>query len=113
MLTDDFLILETPRDTSIGGVHRIYRFPCGAGLSLVNAALLHSYPFAWEAAVLKDVDEACTNFYLDYTTPLTNDVVVFINDEDANDFIRKATEYFLGPHHHALTKVYKIRRKDV
>ncbi len=68
----------------LGGVQRMYKLPNGYGLSLVNAAMLHSYPFAWEAAV----------FYpkggLAYNTPLTSDVEVFYTDEQANDFIARA-----------------------
>lgn len=67
------------------GVQRLYKLPNGYGLSLVNATILHSYRFAWEAAVLTKTGNS-----LDYDTPLTNDVEVFMSDKEANDFIMKA-----------------------
>lgn len=72
------------------GVQRIYR--CGDwGLSLINSKNAHSFPFAWEAAVLAfDGDE----YEINYTTPLTSDVIVFQSDEETNAFIRRAFKYF-------------------
>lgn len=81
MLTNEHLEQERPH---LGGVQRIYKFKSGYGLSLVNSPMLHAYPFAWEAAVLgKDGD-------LSYDTPLTNDVEVFLSDDEANEFIARA-----------------------
>ena len=50
-ITDDCLLLERPH--TISGVQRLYRFRGGHGLSVVNCQMLHSYPFAWEIAVVK------------------------------------------------------------
>ena len=72
----------------IGGVQRIYKFASGWGLSLINSPMAHSYPFAWEAAVLNP------NGRLDYSTELTSDVVVFDSDEEANEFISRAYMLF-------------------
>ena len=66
----------------LGGVQRIYKIG-KYKLSLVNAPVLHSYPFAWEAAIIKDGN-------LDYSTPLTSDVEVFETETEANEFIQKA-----------------------
>jgi hypothetical protein len=90
MITDDNLLLA--RAHSIGGVQRIYRFKSGYGLSLINGPIAHSYPFAWEAAVLKNVSEDGRSDGLTYDTPLTQDVEVFMTDEEANDFIRRAAD---------------------
>lgn len=92
MLTDENLILE--RNGGISGRQRIYRFPNGHGLSLVNGYALHHYPFAWEAAVLKDVTPDGGRFEINYDTPLTDDVMVFGTDDEANEFIAKAASYF-------------------
>lgn len=81
MLTDKYLVKE--RD-HLDGIQRIYKFPSGYGLSLVNAPVLHSYSFAWEAAVLSPKND------LDYTTPLTSDVEVFNTDDETNAFIERA-----------------------
>lgn len=81
MITDDMLIDERPH---LGGVHRVYRLPNGYGLSLINSQMVHAYQFAWEAAV------RTPNGHLTYETPLTEDVEVFFNEEDANEFIARA-----------------------
>lgn len=91
-LTDEDLLFE--RAHPLGGLQRIYRFPSGYGLSVVNTPMAHWYPFAWEAAVLKGVTEKGDWELLDYSTPLTDDVVVFQTDEQANEFIARAKEYF-------------------
>lgn len=88
MLTNDHLLLER---NHMDGKQRIYRFASGMGLSLVSAPILHCYPFAWEAAVLRDVKDNGDNGGLDYSTSLTDDVLVFTGDEEANDFIRLAS----------------------
>ena len=88
-LTSEDLLLERP-NLYVGGVQRIYRFKNGYGLSLINGPLAHAYPFAWEAAVLEDVSEDGNNFELTYDSPLTDDIIVFSSDEEANAFIRRA-----------------------
>ncbi len=74
------------------GVQRIYKLENGYGLSVVNPPALHSYPFAWEVAVLKllNTDPEEIEFELTYDTPLTDDVEVFSNTPDTNEFIHKA-----------------------
>ena len=91
MLTDNYLILER-LNPGIGGVQRIYRFPSGYGLSLINSPMAHSWPFAWEAAVLRDVSEDGLSSELTYDTKLTSDVEIFSSDEEANEFIQLAAE---------------------
>jgi hypothetical protein len=89
-LTDKNLITER---SHLGGVQRLYR--AGRyGLSLVNGAMLHSYPFAWEAAVMDYGTPDGTASHLTYATPLTDDVEVFHSDEEADEFIAKAFEWF-------------------
>ena len=95
MLTSEDLLVE--RAHLGGGVQRIYRFKgTSYGLSLVNSPTLHVYPFAWEAAVLRFDDDG--DWLLDYSTPLTNDVVVFDSEQEANKFINRARET-LGDDH--------------
>lgn len=91
MLIDDHLLEEHVHPNGLGGVQRIYRFKSGYGLSAVNSPMLHGYPFAWEIAVLKGVEEdGGWDGDLCYDTPLTDGVEVFMTDEDANAFIRRA-----------------------
>ena len=73
------------------GVQRLYRWG-NRGLSVVNhpTMLLH-YPFAWQVAVLRWVDD---DYRIDYSTGLTSDVEVFYNDKEANAFIDRARTLF-------------------
>ncbi len=70
----------------MGGTQRLYKVG-NWQLSMVDAAMLHHFPFAWEGAVIYKED-------LCYTTQLTNDVEVFSTDEEANNFVLSAIEYF-------------------
>jgi hypothetical protein len=92
MITNEHLLLTRPNH--IGGVQRIYRFAGDWGLSLINGAMAHGYPFAWEAAVLKGVEEDGNFANIAYDTPLTCDVEIFYSDQEANDFIAKAAAHF-------------------
>lgn len=92
MLTEKNCLIEKPHFG--GGVQRIYRFPGGYGLSMVNSPMLHSYPFAWEAAVVTDVTDNGGFSGLTYDTPLTSDVEVFDTEDEANAFIERAAAHF-------------------
>lgn len=95
MITDDFLLVERRHpNKALGGVQRIYRFPNGNGLSLVNSSSLHPFPFAWEVAVLENVSEDGKKFTITYDTELTEDVEVFETEEDTNEFIERAIALF-------------------
>lgn len=86
-LTTEFPFNETPHPGApyIGGVQRVYTLPNGYALSCINGAQKHYYDFAWEIAVLLPDDKG-----LAYETPLTEDVEVFMTDEEANAFIERA-----------------------
>lgn len=92
-LTNDCLLLERP-NRGVGGSQRVYRFKGGHGLSVINSPMAHAYPFAWEIAVVKNVTDDGDFDGLDYSTGLTEDVEVFMNDDDANDFIARAKNHF-------------------
>jgi len=76
------------------GTQRLYRFKNNYGLSLVNSPILHAYPFAWEAAVIKFTSSESDEFVIVYDTELTDDVVVFGSDEGTNAFIERAATLF-------------------
>lgn len=92
MLTNDMLVKEKIAN---GGQQRLYKLPNGFGLSLVNAVILHSYRFAWEAAVVTKMQDDGKFTKLTYDTPLTEDTEVFFTDEEANAFIEKAKQWAL------------------
>lgn len=87
-LTDKYL--EKERLNSIGGTQRLYKFPSGYGLSLINSPRAHAYTFAWEAAVLRPDGSIA------YDTPLTEDVEVFSTVDEANEFIERAAREIGG-----------------
>ena len=76
----------------LDGVQRIYALPNSDTycVSLVNAPMLHDYPFAWEAAVLRSDGSLC------YDSPLTQDVEVFQTDDDAAAFVLLAFAWARG-----------------
>lgn len=91
MLTDDGLLLE--RSYLFGGTQRLYRWG-NYGASAINDSVLHAFPFAWEVAVLRYVDEDAAE--LVYDTPLTNDVKIFASDSDTNEFLMKIKAFAEG-----------------
>lgn len=87
-LPADGLVSNTPHPV-LSGTQLIYRWG-RYGLSVVDPPMLHSFPFAWEAAVVKFNDNVSLGFDLDYSTAVTNDVEVFETDAEASAFILKA-----------------------
>ena len=90
MLTNKNLILSR---TGFSGMQHLYRVG-NWGLSVVNGSNLHSYPFAWEAAVILFEEGGTEKFILIYDTPLTSDVEVFMSDKETNEFLKTAFEFF-------------------
>ncbi len=76
--------LEKETDHPAGGKHRIYRFPNGWGLSLINGKIMHAYPYAWEAVVLNP------DQWISYETALGDEEHVFATDDETNAFIERA-----------------------
>jgi len=90
MITDKCLT-ETRPHFCFAGEQRVYTLPNGYRLSAVNPKELHDYPFAWEFAVILP-----DSWTLTYYTPLTEDVEVFLTDDEANAFIEKAIAWAEG-----------------
>lgn len=90
-LTDEHLVKVKPHFG--GGEQRIYR-DGRYGLSLVNSPILHSFPFAWEAAVCDYGTAEGKDWHLTYDTPLTNDVEVFDTEAATASFIAVAFKWF-------------------
>ena len=62
-----------------GGIQRVYKFPNGYGASVIRHK--GSYGFTeglWELAVLDDAGDLC------YYTPITDDVIGHLTDEEVN-----------------------------
>jgi hypothetical protein len=76
------------------GTQRLYRYKNNYGLSLVNTPILHTFPFAWEAAVIRFDNDESNVFQIIYDTELTDNVEVFFTDDKANAFIERAEQLF-------------------
>lgn len=85
MITKNSLYEQT--DYFLGGVQRRYLLSNGWELSALNCSKLHDYNFAWEIALINPTGE------ISYDTPIADDVMIFHNDEDANEFINKAIRW--------------------
>jgi len=60
-----------------GGVQRVYKFSNGYGASVIRHKGSYGYSKGlWELAVLDEFGE------LDYTTPITNDVLGHLSEEE-------------------------------
>lgn len=95
-LTDDMLVKASIRNDLSGGDSRLYKLPNGFGLSAQNDKILHYYSFAWEIAVVTNMQDDGTFDTLTYDTPLTEDVEVFDTDEEANAFIARAKAWAMS-----------------
>lgn len=69
------VITRTPPQ---GGIQAIFRFENGYGASVIN----HSGSYGVELAVLRFTGEGTDDWELCYTTPITDDVIGWIQDEN-------------------------------
>jgi hypothetical protein len=92
--TDPRAILHSP---ILGGSQTIFRFENNFGASVVCYRGSYGYPELFELAVTKyePGESNPDNFTLDMSTPITSDVLGFLNDEDVTrilDEIEKLNE---------------------
>ena len=71
-----------------GGTQRLYRFENGYGASVVR----HSFSYghnsgSWELAVIKFEGSDTLKFHLDYSTPITDDVIGHLSDADVESLL--------------------------
>lgn len=81
---NEYLIADRKRNS---GIQKIYKFENGRGASVVS----HSYSYGgekglYELAVLDEYGN------LDYTTPITNDVIGWLTWEEVIELLRKIKE---------------------
>lgn len=70
-----------------GGPHLTYKFPNGRGASVVQNSFSYGHAQGlWEVAVL---DAAGS---LDYSTPITDDVIGYLDQAGVNDTLRRVAE---------------------
>jgi len=77
---------ERPHPASEGGIQKVYRFPNGYGASVVR----HSFSYGgedgfWELAVVQFTSEDILDFQLTYATPITNDVLGWLDEDEVDE----------------------------
>jgi len=70
-----------------GGYQELYRFPNGFGASVVN----HKYSYGLELAVIK-WDNQTGDFTLRYDTPITGDVLRYIDEDELYSVLERIYE---------------------
>lgn len=68
-----------------GGTQKIIRFSNGYGASIVN----HSFSYGTEMAVIQfsNSDSNINNFHICYDTPITDDVLGHLSEEDVQHYL--------------------------
>jgi hypothetical protein len=78
-------VIDGTRENDLGE-HKVYRFDNGYGASVVRGSYTYGGPYLWELAVLKWDGEECN---LCYTTPITDDVIGWLNEDAVDDLLEK------------------------
>ena len=73
-------------------VHYVFRFKNDYGASVVKGRGTYGYnEDLWELAVLS-FDNRSDEYYLDYDTPITNDVLGHLTDDEVGDLLARIKE---------------------
>jgi hypothetical protein len=72
------------------GIQYLHFFPNGYGVSIVR----HNFSYGherglWEMAVMKGTEE---KHDITYDTPVTNDVMGYLNEDEVNDYVKQVSE---------------------
>jgi len=83
-------MIERSHPAGMGGVQKLFRFPNGYGASVVQ--FQYSYggdEGLWELAVIRYSGEGDDSFSLAYDTPITNDVLGHLSEQDVDALLEK------------------------
>jgi hypothetical protein len=83
--SNDFTNL--PSNVRLGGIRYLAKFPNGYGASIVMNGLSYGgRKGLWELAVLDDREDLC------YDTPITDDVLGYLTEDDVNEILDRIEE---------------------
>lgn len=94
---DKYKIIEKKHPVG-DGIQKIYRFPNGYGASVVRFKIGDRYGSytnnekEWELAVIEFNNEDKEEFSLTYDTPITNDVIGHLTDEEVIEKLKQIKE---------------------
>ncbi len=75
------------------GVQKLYRFPNGYGASVIRTQSSYGGRSGlWELAVIKYCGDGIDAFHLTYETPITDDVVGYLTDEEVDKLLTQVEE---------------------
>lgn len=81
-------IIERPHPAKMGEVQKIYRFENGYGASVVRFSFSYGGDRGlWELAVVKFDPANQDAWHLDYTTPITSNVIGYQSDEEIAELL--------------------------
>jgi hypothetical protein len=90
--SEEHIAVERPHINIDGATQRIYRFPNNYGASViwgVDMTMLRAdSDKPYEVAIIRFVDEG-DHYYLDYSTPLADDVFGYQNEEQVRDLLKQ------------------------
>lgn len=108
----EYYIIED-RPTNYGGQQQVYKFPNGFGASVVNGAILHSFPFYVEVAVIIfDGD----GWSITYDTSITDDVEVLADHVELINLLSEIYKLECSHESHfisSMTRCEKCDKKEV
>ena len=83
-------MIEIPHPGGKGGVQKLFRFPNGYGASVVQSPYSYGGDSGlWELAVIRYVEEDTDAFLLTYDTPITNDVIGYLDEQEVDALLEQ------------------------
>ena len=81
---------ERPHPLKLGGVQKLYRFKNGYGASVVRFQYSYGYEDGqWELAVVRFTGKGMDDREIDYSTPLTDDVLGHLSEAEVDELLTK------------------------
>jgi len=108
-------ILQVPPSDLYSNYQQIFRFRNGWGASVVQGPYSYGGPEGkYELAVIGFLSEGAQDFYLNYKTPITNDVVGWLDESDVDELLDEisALPRWSVEDHRAELELQKVQREE-